>query len=199
MTRFLFFTHFCDCRVKTELIYRNNCAKNSFNRFEVGAIVYRQFSTTFAWKHSSGQWTRGSEDWMSAFCECQHHLFHHFVPFTLWTIFTDRRPLFLWSRPVEWPLSCSKSLCIERDESNIWLAFFIFSQWGKVTRWPWHTLYVGKNSCTKTHSTNFLADLITNVMLQDRRSVGEFDRILSCCPLITMRCRWTSTWRWSVP
>ena len=27
---------------------------------------------------------------MSAFCECYHHLFGHFVPFNLWTIFTDR-------------------------------------------------------------------------------------------------------------
>ena len=62
---FIFFAHFCDCTVKTELIYRSNCAKNSFNRFQVGTIVYRQFSTTFAFKHSSGQWTRGSEDWVS--------------------------------------------------------------------------------------------------------------------------------------
>ena len=34
MARFTFFTHFCDCSVKTELIHRNNCAKNSFNRFK---------------------------------------------------------------------------------------------------------------------------------------------------------------------
>ena len=45
---FIFFKHFCDCSVKTELIYRNNCAKNSFNRRKIGAIVYKQFSTTFA-------------------------------------------------------------------------------------------------------------------------------------------------------
>ena len=54
---FIFFTHFCDCSVKTELIYRKNCAKISFNRFfKVGAIVYRQFSTTFALKHTSAWW-----------------------------------------------------------------------------------------------------------------------------------------------
>ena len=29
--------HFCDCSVKTELIYRNKCAKNSFNRSWLGA------------------------------------------------------------------------------------------------------------------------------------------------------------------
>ena len=31
-------------------------------------------ATTFALKHSSGQWTRGSEDWVCAFCKCQYHL-----------------------------------------------------------------------------------------------------------------------------
>ena len=93
--RFRFFTHFCDCSVKTELIYRSNSAKNSCNRVLVGTIVDRQFSTAFALKLTSGQWTRGSKDWVSAFCECHHHLFCHFVPFTLWTIFTDRIPLLL--------------------------------------------------------------------------------------------------------
>ena len=58
---FIFFTHFCDCPVKTELIYRSNCAKNSCNRFQVGTIVDRQFSTAFAFELTSGQWTRGSE------------------------------------------------------------------------------------------------------------------------------------------
>ena len=124
MARVTFFTHFCHCSVKTELIYRNNCAKNSFNRSRIGAFVYRQFSTTFALEHSSGQWTRGSEDWVCAFCKCQHHLLCNSVPFSLWTVFTNRVPLFLWSRSEEWPLSCSKSLCIERDELSILLAFF---------------------------------------------------------------------------
>ena len=94
VTRFTFFTHFCDCSVQTELIYRNNCAKNSFNRSRAGTIVHRQFPTTFAFEHSSGQWTRGSEDWVFAFCKCQHHLLYNSVPFSLWTVFTDRVPLF---------------------------------------------------------------------------------------------------------
>ena len=92
---FIFFTHFCDCSVKTELIYIGNCAKNSCNRFLVGTMVDRQFSIAFAFELTSGQWTRGSKDWVFAFCECQRHHFCHFVPFTLWTIFTDRVPLFL--------------------------------------------------------------------------------------------------------
>ena len=67
--------------------------------------------------YSSGQWTRGSEDWVSAFCECQHHFLSDFVPFSLWAVFTDRIPVLLWSRPEEWSLSCSESLCIERETS----------------------------------------------------------------------------------
>ena len=108
---FIFFTYFCDWPVKTELIYRSNCAKNNCNRFLIGTVVDRQFSTAFAFGHSSGQLTRDSKDWMSAFCECHHHLFRHFVPFTLWTIFIDRIQLFLWSRSEEWSLSCSESFC----------------------------------------------------------------------------------------
>ena len=96
--RFKNFTHFCDCSVKTGPIYRSKCAKNSCNLFQVGTIVYRQFSTTFAFQHSSGQWARGSEDWMSAFCECHHHPFRHFVPDSLWTVFTDRVPLLFRTR-----------------------------------------------------------------------------------------------------
>ena len=47
---FVFFAHFCDCYVKTELIHRLNCAKNSLNRIQIGTIVYRQFSTAFAFE-----------------------------------------------------------------------------------------------------------------------------------------------------
>ena len=47
---FVFFKHFCDCSVKTELIYRNDYAKNSLNRFQIGTIVYRQFSMAFAFE-----------------------------------------------------------------------------------------------------------------------------------------------------
>ena len=63
---FIFFTHFCDCPVKTELICRNNYAKNSLNCFLSGTKMNQPFSSTFAFKHSSGQSTRGSKDWVSA-------------------------------------------------------------------------------------------------------------------------------------
>ena len=48
MKGFIFLTYFSDCSVKTELIYRGNCAKNSCNRVLIGTIVDRQFSTAFA-------------------------------------------------------------------------------------------------------------------------------------------------------
>ena len=44
-----------DCSVKTELVCRDNYAKNSFNRFQIGCIVYRQFSMSFAFQLTSGQ------------------------------------------------------------------------------------------------------------------------------------------------
>ena len=93
MKSFVFFTHFCDCSVRTELIYRKDYAKNSLNRFQIGTIVYGQFSMALAFERSSGQCTRGTGNWVSAFCEFQHHPFRHIVPFPLWTIFTDRIPL----------------------------------------------------------------------------------------------------------
>ena len=60
--------------------------RNSFNRFLVGTIVDRQFSTAFAFELTSGQWTRGSEDWMSAFADFYQHQLSDFVPFSLWTV-----------------------------------------------------------------------------------------------------------------
>ena len=101
-----------NCSVKTELIHRNNYAKNRFNRFQIGTIVYRQFSMTFALELTSGQWTCSTENWMSAFCEFQQHFLRHCGPFTLWTICTDRIPLLFWTRTKKWPLSYSKSCCI---------------------------------------------------------------------------------------
>ena len=43
------------CSVKTKLIYRSTCAEQ-FNRFQVGTVVYRPFSTAFAFELTSGQW-----------------------------------------------------------------------------------------------------------------------------------------------
>ena len=95
MKGFIFFTHFIDCSVKTELIHRSNCAKKSCNRVIVNTIVDRQFSTAFAFL--ADLWIMDS--WhgrlVSAFCECQHHIFCHVASCTLWTIITDKIPLYL--------------------------------------------------------------------------------------------------------
>ena len=98
MAGFVFFTQIWDCSVDTELINRNNCAKNSCNRFLVGTIVDRQFSTTFALEHSSGQWTRGTENWVSAFSKFYHHQLRDSVPFSLLSAIMSRIPLLFWSR-----------------------------------------------------------------------------------------------------
>ena len=50
------------------------------------------FSTSFAFERSSGQWTRGSEYWVFAFCKCQHHVRCNSVPFSLWFVFESRIP-----------------------------------------------------------------------------------------------------------
>ena len=51
---FILFTHLCDCSVNTELVCRNNYAKNGLNRFLVGCKVYRQFTMSFAFELTSG-------------------------------------------------------------------------------------------------------------------------------------------------
>ena len=80
---FIFFTHFCHCSVETELIYRSNCAKNSCNRFQVGTILDRQFSTTFAFELTSGQWTRGSKKLGVRFLRVLSSSFRPFCPIHL--------------------------------------------------------------------------------------------------------------------
>ena len=69
-----------ECSVETELICRNNCAKNSLNRCLVGTIVNRQFSMSFASELTSGQWSRCTENWTSAFGEFHQHLFRDVIP-----------------------------------------------------------------------------------------------------------------------
>ena len=97
---FILFTYLCDCSVKTELICRNGYAKNSLNCFLSGSKVNRQFSMFFASELTSGQWCRSTENWTSAFSEFQQHPFCNFVPDSLWTVFTDRVPLFSEPRPM---------------------------------------------------------------------------------------------------
>ena len=55
--------------MKTELIGRNNYAKNSFNCYLSGSKVNRQFSMSFASELTSEQWGRSTENWTCAFGE----------------------------------------------------------------------------------------------------------------------------------
>ena len=59
---------------------------------------------TFAFESTSGQWARSAENWTSAFCEFQHHLFRHIPQFSLWTIFVEST-IFFRTRTNEWPLT----------------------------------------------------------------------------------------------
>ena len=96
MKGFMFFTHFRDCSVKTELVCRNNEAKNSLNCFLSGNkvnqqfSVYLQFSMSFAFELTSGQWSRGTENRTSPFGEFFEHLLLDVVPDSLWTVLFAR-------------------------------------------------------------------------------------------------------------
>ena len=58
----------------------------------------RQFSMSLAFELNSGQWSRSTENWSSALSEFQQHPFCNFVQDSLWTVLTDRAPLFLRTR-----------------------------------------------------------------------------------------------------
>ena len=90
--------------------------RKSFNRSLVSAKVYWQFSTAFALELTSRQWTRSTENWVSAFCKSDHHRFSDSVPFSSWSLFISRRPLFLWHESEEWPTSCWTSFCEKRHK-----------------------------------------------------------------------------------
>ena len=131
----VFITQIWDCSVDTELINRNNCAKNSFNRITIGTEVYWSFSTSFAFERSLGQWTRGSDNWVSAFSEFDHHQFSDSVPFSLWSFNVSRIHLLFWSRSEEWPSSWWKSSRINRSELGFRFAFlltFFGSPWDVI-------------------------------------------------------------------
>ena len=105
---FKFFTHVCNCSVKTELIGRNNDAKNSFNLWIIRSKVNRQFSVSFAFESTPGQWSRCTENRMSAFCEFQQHLVRDMIPDSLWTILFHRMSLLFGTWSNKRPLSNTK-------------------------------------------------------------------------------------------
>ena len=132
---FILFTYLSNCSVKTELVCRDNYAKNSFNRFQIGCIVYRQFSMSFAYESTSGQCARSAEDWTTTFCEFQQHPFS-LLPVSTCGLFSLIQYHFSEPGPMNdhFP-ACSKSFRKKRNESNTWFAFFIIvfcSPWDVV-------------------------------------------------------------------
>ena len=111
--------------------------RKSLNLFQIGWIVYRQFSMTFAFESTSGQWTRASEIWTSAHCDLQQHPFRHIVPFSLWTMITDTIRLFLRTRTNEWVTSVlfQTSLHKEKRDRHLTCILFHYLLIHKRCRW----------------------------------------------------------------
>ena len=101
--------------------------KNSLNRFQIGCIVNRQFTMSCTFELISGQWSRSTENWTSAFDEFHQHLFRNIVPDSLWTALFDRVALFLRTRTNEWPLSFTQFSCIQRYESSVCQTFLFIA------------------------------------------------------------------------
>ena len=59
---------------KAELVCRNNQAKNSLNRFQIGCKVYRQVSMAFAFESTSRQRTCSTENWTACVLRAPHRL-----------------------------------------------------------------------------------------------------------------------------
>ena len=145
MAGFVFFTHFWDCSVNTELINRNNCAKNSFNRFEIGTIVYRQFSTAFAFKLTS----ETMDSWHGRLDVCFRQILtsssRQFCPIHLMDY------LHLWNT----------TFFLIQDQKMTIVLFQIFLQKekrvGHLTRILFHCHLIHKRSrCTSTWRWSFL-------------------------------------------
>ena len=97
---FTFFTHVCNCSVETELIGKNNYAKNGLNCFLICSKMYRQFSVSFASEFTTGQWSRCTENRTCAFGKFQQHLFRDMVPNSLWTVLFHRISLLFGNWPI---------------------------------------------------------------------------------------------------
>ena len=117
MASITFFTSIWDCSVNTELINRNNCAKNSFNRL---SHRHRSVLTIFlhlcSWAFLLTMELVDRKTGLSAFTECYHHQLCDFVLFSLWFAIMSRIPLLFWSRSKKWPLSWWKSFCTNWNE-----------------------------------------------------------------------------------
>ena len=104
--------------------WRKQLCENSFNYRILCSEVYWQFSMSFAFQLSSGQWSRWTENRMSAFGEFQQHYVRNVIPSSLWTILFTRRPLLFRTWTNKWSLSNTKFLRKYFDDSGICQTFF---------------------------------------------------------------------------
>ena len=126
------------CSVDTELIGRNYYAKNCFNCWIICSEVYWQFSMSVALEYTSGQWSRCTENRMSAFCKFQQHFFRDMIPSSLWAVLC-RIPLLFRTWSNKWPLPNTKSSrkYLHRFGISQTFIFVAFSVTGDVIE-HWH-------------------------------------------------------------
>ena len=140
------------------------------------------------------RWTRGSENWVSAFSEFDHHQFSDFVTFSFWSVNVSRTPPCLWSRSEEWPSSWWKSFRINRNEIGALFAFlhiFFRSPWDVVEH-----RHEDNPSCEifwfYAHIRQELLDFDPELQLSEswENSPLEFHRL-------TINCVQSSVWWWN--
>ena len=60
--------------------------KMGLNCFLICSKMYRQFSVSFAFEITPGQWSCCTENWTPTFCEFQQHFVRNMIPSSLWAI-----------------------------------------------------------------------------------------------------------------
>ena len=121
---FTFFTRFCDCSVKIELICRNNFAKNSLNCFLVCSKVNRQFPcpSLLRFHLDNGVVTRKIGHPLSA---NSTSIFSSMMSQNFCGLFSTTENHFFSERgPTKWPLSYTKLVRKYGDDFSICQTFF---------------------------------------------------------------------------
>ena len=126
---FILFTFLRDCSVKTELIYRSNCPKNSCNNFQIGRKVYRQFTMSIAFELTSenGLVARKIRHPLSANSANIFSAILSHSPYGLSSLIQYH--FFSEPRQINDHFSFSKSPCVQRYEFGICQAFFFVVFW----------------------------------------------------------------------
>ena len=99
-------------------------APNRLNRFQIGCKVYWQFSMSFAFDSTTGQWARSTENWTSSIGEFNTIFSARVYQTPCGVSSSDRVPLLLSIWTNEWPLSNTKLLCKCRDDLSVCQTFF---------------------------------------------------------------------------